>query len=197
MQKVTNPKQNFLFRRAQLITASIARPDYIMQFILTCVPKTHEHRSTMRLFTAMGQPKVSLWGQAPASSGRPVNTRVSVMSVCFPSVLVLLPGKSLTWGYTFKRVQGVEISQHMKRSFHMCCVLWASTHPVWRSFLQLMNTNEATGQWQKKWSWHRFWITGRANKRLCCQKHEHAITGIHVYTCTSKNYSPHRFPLLK
>ncbi len=84
----------------------------------------------MRLFTAMGQPKVSLWGQAPASSCRPVNTRVSVMSVCFPSVLVLLPGKSLTWGYTFKRVQGVEISQHMKRSFHMCCVLWASTHPT-------------------------------------------------------------------
>lgn len=138
-------------------------------------------------------PEVSLWGRAPGSSCPPINTRVSVMSVCFPAGLVLLPGTCLTWGYSFKRARGVEIPAResaqalcfLRNSCHMCIY----THPTCCSFLQsssLMpmrpqDNNTFKKKKEKQWSWHRFGIPGRANKRLCCQKHENAVIHVHKY----------------
>lgn len=135
-----------------------------------------------------------LWGQAPGSTCRSINIRVSVMCVL---CTVLKPVKRLTWGYTFILVQGVETSQHMralKNSVfpsssekllpHVLCSKYLHTQRDVPPADQLINANEATRQWQKKGgkrSWHSFWITGRANKRLCCQKHKHAATGNHVF----------------
>lgn len=86
-------------------------------------------------------PEVSLWGRAPGSSCPPINTRVCVMSVCFPAGLVLLPGTCSTWGYSFKRVLRSQLKERALKRFvfsekllpHVYSVY---THPTCCSFLR-------------------------------------------------------------
>lgn len=145
-----------------------------MIFNPTCVLYTRKLRSTNEVVYGHHTTESGL--QAPGNSWSPINTRVSVTSMCFISLFVLLPARLNSSRFNprfyLRRVQGVVSFQHVSGLSRSTCALCIYTPTVssCSSFMWMRpqdNDEQIQSYWQSKC-------------KTCSQNHQHAETEISV-----------------